>query len=165
MQYDLKTIGQSALVKIKWHGAPTRVLVRGEGEKREVATGDVLEVTAEQAKELLNINRLFTLEGDKPMKQASPVVLPETKDPEGNTVATLTAKTALDLKTKKEIVEALKTLDIKFNEALSKADLLLVLTEELEAREKQAQEDKEKAEKEAEELEANKQAGAVQQAT
>ncbi len=97
MQYDLKDIGQAALVKLMWHGAPTRVLVHGEGVKRDVGTGEVLEVTAKQARELLSMNRLFTLDGDKPVKQASPLVIPEKTDEEGNKVvssfqATLTIR-------------------------------------------------------------------------
>lgn len=131
MQYDLKNIGQSALVKIKWHGAPTRVLVRGEGEKRDVATGDVIEVTAQQAKELLNISRLFTLDGDVPMKQAEAVVPVETVDEEGNKVVVMTSEKAEKLSNKKEVMEALKNLNVTFNDALSKNDLKALLVETL----------------------------------
>ena len=53
MQYDMKKIGAGTLLKIKWHGAPTRVLVNGELVKRDVATGDVIEVTVEQARHQL----------------------------------------------------------------------------------------------------------------
>lgn len=150
MQYDLKTIGESALVKIMWHGAPTRVLVRGEGVKRDVSTGDVLEVTAQQAKELLTMSRLFTLDGDKPMKQAEPVMVVETVDGEGNKVVVMTSEKAEKLSNKKGVVEALKNLDMKFNDALSKNDLKALLVETLKERENAEAEAKAAAEAEAE---------------
>lgn len=144
MQYDLNNLGETALVKIKWHGTPTRVLVRGEGEKRDVATGEVIEVTLQQAKELLNINRLFTLDGDVPMKQAEASVPVETVDEEGNKVVVMTSDEAEKLDKKKDVVEALKNLGVSFNDALSKNDLKVLLVEtikENEAAAKVASED------------------------
>lgn len=135
MQYDLKTIGESALVKLMWHGAPTRVLVHGEGVKRDVGTGDVIEVTLKQARELLSMSRLFTLDGDKPVKQASPLVIPEKTDEEGNKVVSLNVEAAEKLDTKKEVIEALKTLGVAFNDALSKKELKVLLIENLKEQE------------------------------
>lgn len=135
MQYDLKTIGNQSLVKLMWHGAPTRVLVHGEGEKRDLNTGEVIEVSLKQARELLSMNRLFTLDGDKPVKQASPLVIPETKDEEGNKVVVMTSEVAEGLNTKKEVVEALKNLGVSFNDALSKNDLKVLLIETLKEQE------------------------------
>lgn len=134
MQYDLNNLGETALVKIKWHGMPTRVLVRGEAQKRDVATGEVIEVTLEQAKELLNINRLFTLDGDVPMKQSEPMPpASENKDEEGNVVLTSDAAEKLDKK--KDVVDALKNLGVSFNDALSKNDLKVLLVETLKEKE------------------------------
>jgi len=138
MQYDLKTIGESALVKLMWHGAPTRVLVHGEGVKRDVGTGDVIEVTLKQARELLSMSRLFTLDGDKPVKQASPLVIPEKTDEEGNKVVSLNVEAAEKLDTKKEVIEALKTLGVAFNDALSKKELKVLLIENLKEQEEAA---------------------------
>lgn len=138
MQYDLKNIGQSALVKLMWHGAPTRVLVHGEGVKRDVGTGEIIEVTLKQARELLSMSRLFTLDGDKPVKQASPLVILEKTDEEGNKVVSLNVEAAEKLGTKKEVVEALKTLGVAFNDALSKNELKVLLVENLKEQESAA---------------------------
>lgn len=135
MQYDLNKIGGSALVKVTWHGAPTRVLVHGEGEKRDVGTGESIEVTVQQAKELLNISRDFTLEGDVPMKQARPKVEKEVTDEEGNKVVVMTVELAEKLDKKKDVMEALKELNVAFNDALSKNDLKMLLVEALKEKE------------------------------
>mgnify|MGYP001570319685 CR=1 FL=1 len=65
--YDMDKTIEAATVSMQWHGAPTLVLVRGEGKKREVNTGDVVVVLLEQARELVKYSYNWTLEGDKPV--------------------------------------------------------------------------------------------------
>lgn len=69
MQYDLDKLVKDSTIALTWHGEPTLVLVKGEGEKREVKTGDSIEVSVEQAKTLLKSSFKWTLKGDKPEAQ------------------------------------------------------------------------------------------------
>lgn len=69
MQYNLDQLAKDSTVKLTWHGEDTRVLVDGEGEKRDVKAGDTLEVSVEQAKTLLKYSHKWTLEGDTPIEQ------------------------------------------------------------------------------------------------
>ena len=136
MQYDMKKIGAGTLMKIKWHGAPTRVLVNGELVKRDVATGDVIEVTVEQARQLLSMYRLFTLEGDEPMKQAAPVyALTDAEKKAKEESGEITVDEAEKLEKKKDVMEALKKLDVAFNDQASKKELQSLLVETLKERE------------------------------
>lgn len=152
MQYDLKTIGKESLVKIKWHGVPTRVLLEGEAVKRDVATGDVLEVTVNQARQLVSMNRLFTLDGDEPMYQAPQVFAPSAEEvKKAEESGELTLAMAEKLEKKKDIVDALKGLDVSFNAtgasaAELKALLIETLTEKATAPEKEPEADDKKPE-------------------
>lgn len=64
--YNMEKAVETAMVSMQWHGAPTRVLVRGEGAKRDVGTGDVVAVSLEQARELVKYSHFWTVEGDTP---------------------------------------------------------------------------------------------------
>lgn len=136
MQYDMKKIGAGTLLKIKWHGAPTRVLVNGELVKRDVATGDVLEVTVEQARQLLSMYRLFTLEGDEPMAQAAPVYALTNEEKKAKAESgEITVEDAEKLEKKKDVIDALKKLDVSFNDQANKNELKSLLVETLKERE------------------------------
>jgi hypothetical protein len=63
-----KLFSAENLVKLEYHGIDTRVLFEGEGEKRDVKAGDVVEVSTKQAKQLLAYSRDWTLKGDKPVE-------------------------------------------------------------------------------------------------
>lgn len=66
--YNIKEeLKDDRIVKLQWHGAPTRVLIQGDGEKTEVDTGDVIEVSVKQAAELLHYDSKWTKEGDQPV--------------------------------------------------------------------------------------------------
>jgi hypothetical protein len=158
MQYDMKKIGAGTLITIKWHGAPTRVLVNGELVKREVGTGDVLEVTVEQARQLLSMYRLFTLDGDEPMKQAAPVYsLTEAEKKAKAESGEITVEEAEKLEKKKDVMEALKKLDVSFNDQANKKELQSLLIETLKEREAAKE-----AEKDAEGANASDEAGKAQ---
>lgn len=67
--YNLnKVFSEENLVELQYHGRDTRVLFEGEGEKREVKAGDIVEVSTKQAKQLLAYSRDWTLKGDKPVE-------------------------------------------------------------------------------------------------
>jgi len=70
MQYEVDKVLEEGKVKLQWHGEPTRVLLdKKDGQKTEVATGDVVEVSVTRAKWLLQYSDLWTLEGDEPIEQ------------------------------------------------------------------------------------------------
>lgn len=136
MLYDMRKIGAGTLLKIKWHGAPTRVLVNGESQKRDVGTGDVIEVPVEQARQLLSAYRLFTLEGDEPMPQAAPVYsLTEEEKKAKQESGELTVEDAEKLEKKKDVIDALKKLDVSFNDQANKKELQSLLVDTIKERE------------------------------
>lgn len=143
MQYDPKKDFKSdATIKLQWHGEPTRVLVDGEGVKREVATGDVIEVSLDQAKRLIGYSPLWTKEGDKPTKQPYMDRLgkPEKQakgkksDQTGNQTGEVLTIEAVDkMKSKPKVIEALKARGASFNDQGTIDELKIVLKESLEA--------------------------------
>lgn len=67
MNRDWKKLEQpDKKVKIQWHGDQTRVRLNGAAEKSIVNRGDVVEVTAKQARHLFNYSPLWTFEGEMP---------------------------------------------------------------------------------------------------
>lgn len=116
MQYARKEIGERTLVKIKWHGEPTRVRINGQHEKVEVPTGGVIEVEVEQARQLISMYRQFTLEGDELMKQPKTPAAPSAKEKEEAKKSGLLSLEDIEkLEKKADVVAALKARGIKHN--------------------------------------------------
>ena len=116
MQYARKDIGERALVKIKWHGEPTRVRINGQHEKVDVPTGGVIEVEVEQARQLVSMYRQFTLEEDALMKQPkTPAALSAKEKAEAKKTGALTLEDVEAMTKKNEIMAALKAREVKFN--------------------------------------------------
>lgn len=138
MQYDLKkTLEDKATVNVQWHGEPTRVLVRGEGEKTEVKTGDVLTVDRKQAAELLGYSPLWTLEGDTPTKQPymenwKRLGQKKKESVAGTEEVTELTPAALGKMNKTQLQTELKKLGATFNDQATKEELKSLLTEALE---------------------------------
>lgn len=125
MQYARKDIGERALVKIKWHGEPTRVRINGQHEKVDVPTGGVIEVEVEQARQLVSMYRQFTLEEDTLMKQPKTPTAPSAKDKaEAKKTGLVTLEDAEKLEKKAEIVAALKARGVKHNATGTSAEEL-----------------------------------------
>ena len=139
MQYDLKELAQDQIVTMVWHGEPTRVLVRGEGEKREVKKGDELEVSVKQARELLKYSPDWTLSGDKPVDQpyraaqkaAVEAKAPKAKKAEKKAAPALTKEAVEAAKTKEDVLALCKAHKIKVNDNASVDELKAVLLDEL----------------------------------
>ena len=138
MQYDLKkTLEDKAKVNVQWHGEPTRVLVRGQGEKTEVNTGDVLTVDKKQAAELLGYSPLWTLEGDVPTPQPYLENLKRLNEkkveaPAGDEEKELNPA-AVEKMNKKQLQAELKKLGATFNDQATNPELKELLLETLEA--------------------------------
>ena len=138
MQYDLKkTLEDKAKVNLQWHGEPTRVLVRGQGEKTVVNTGDVLTVDKKQAAELLGYSPLWTLEGDTPtpqpyMENLKRLAEKKVEAPAGDEEKELTPA-AVEKMNKKQLQAELKKLGATFNDQASNADLKELLLATMEA--------------------------------
>ncbi len=139
MKYDLNKIVDETTVKLQWHGESTKVLIDGQGEKTDVNTGDVLEVSVKQAKELLKYSYLWTLEGDKPLAH------PYDKVAVPNSIKTTAKETSeedleseeVDLDTinfedKKQVIAGLKMLKATFNDRLGVKKLAELLKELIE---------------------------------
>lgn len=176
MQYNTKELLEDKeQLELTWHGEPTRVLVRGQGEKTEVPTGGTLTVSRAQAVELLKYSPLWTLAGDKPQKQpymqaqaaalkaqeaelqqqrklslarlksAKTTEAPQVNEPfkpdMEPVLAILTQGDVDAMKTKKQVVNALKERKATFNESVSLPELKVVLLER--EAERQAAADKE----------------------
>lgn len=71
MGYEIsQDLKDNRTVEVEWHGADTRVMIDGDGEKTDVKTGDVITVSIKQAKALFVYDRNWTFAGDKPKEHA-----------------------------------------------------------------------------------------------
>lgn len=150
MQYDLKKeLSDKQTIALQWHGEDTKVLIAGDGVKTEVKTGDVITVSMKQARELFSYSNLWTFEGDKPVKHNFNEMLKKLaakaakKDKKSKTEESgdeeeeeeeeeeITADDVDNMKTKKEVVAALKNLGATFNDQATKAELSGLLKEVL----------------------------------
>lgn len=164
MKYDLKRdIADETLVALQWHGEDTKILIAGQGEKTEVAKGDIINVSLKQAKELLSYSHLWTLDGDKPTKHAYDTAMAklakkakksepveDEQEPETDKEIDLEEIDA-DKMNKKEIVSTLKRLGVSFNDRAGQDKLAILLKEEIEARKAAAETLKEGQESETDE--------------
>lgn len=147
MQYDLKKeLMDKGTIDVQWHGEPTRVLIDGEAEKREVPTGAALKVNLIQAKRLLSYSPLWTLKGDKPTEQ--PYMnrfgknASSKKDKKKDQEKDKQVNKKVEELTREEIIEALKTAEATFNDAAETEELRQLLVEaQVEQEKKQADEE------------------------
>lgn len=146
MKYDLDQLVADQTLKLQWHGAPTLVLVAGDSAKTEVETGGVLEVTLDQAKQLLHYSHLWTLEGDEPTKHGHELAMqaafkaqnaratkPSKKAPASDAKAEAVTLENVAKLTKPKLQEELKKRGKTFNDKATKDELQGLLVEALEA--------------------------------
>lgn len=144
-QYDLKKLAADQKIKLEWHGEPTMVLLDGEAKKREVGTGDVIEVTVDQARRLLRYSHKWTLEGDKPVEhgwekaQAAALkgktlqpVAKKAKASNGGEPEQVTLENVGSIKKKATLQDELKKRGKSFNAKATLEDLRGLLVEALE---------------------------------
>lgn len=118
-QYELKKLDPEVKIKLEWHGADTLVQVERNAEKVVVKKGDVIEVSLELGKQLLQYSGQWTLEGDKPTVHgwdkaraaAFARLEAEAKAPKGKKVAKAAEAEAPALTP--EDVKKMKTADVK----------------------------------------------------
>lgn len=132
MQYNLqKDLVEKTKAKVQWHGAPTRVLVHGESQKRSIATGDTLSVTVKQARELLTYSPLWTLDGDEPSPQPYRNRDVATVQEEEKEVEVTNENDAPKLTEKEQVMADLRALNVTFNDAASTDELKQLLADAL----------------------------------
>ena len=152
MRYNLDELTKESIIALTWHGEDTRILIEGEGVKRDIKTGDTVEVALEQAKTLLKYSHKWTLKGDEPIEQpferaqkaandrqeammrrrtAKKGEADNSEDEPAVDVAVLTEADIDAMETKKEILATFKKLDIKVNKNASLEELKVVLKEKL----------------------------------
>ncbi len=153
MQYDLKKeLMDKGTIDVQWHGEPTKVLVDGESEKREVPTNGVLKVGLLQAKTLLSYSPLWTLKGDKPTEQ--PYMnrfgknAPSKKNKKTDKESGEQVNKKVEEFTREEIIEALKKAEATFNDAAETEELRELLVEAQAEQEKKLADEEQKAKEE-----------------
>ena len=148
-QYELKKLDPEVKIKLEWHGVDTLVQVERNAEKVVVKTGDVIEVSLELGKQLLQYSGQWTLEGDKPTVHgwdkaraaAFARLEAEAKAPKGKKVAkaaeaeapALTAEDIKKMKTK-DVTAKLTELGVAFEANAKLADLKDALLKAVEAK-------------------------------
>ena len=65
-QYELKKLDPEVKLEVQWHGEDTLVQVERNAEKVAVKKGDVIKVSLDLAKTLLQYSGNWTLKGDEP---------------------------------------------------------------------------------------------------
>lgn len=133
MQYNLKKdLEKTQKVKLQWHGEETNVLVKGQGAKTLVKTGDVLSVTVEQARNLLRYSHLWTMDGDEPVAHgfdASQAKLHAVAVEKAAQAPEPEANKAPDLTEKEQVMASLRELNVTFNDAASTEELKQLLSD------------------------------------